>query len=548
MTKSKKRPIILKSTIDQEEIPGNDYSSPSPSPSHSPSELVVDSDKEQKPTDQTLPVAKLPSELVVKEAFSPPCQNIITENIDQPATETTNINMIVCEKKTRKSTKKTKMNTPNTSGDLRSPSELVMQGLLGTEAPLPKIDTVITETSPATMSPSKLVVEGFQPSDQGGSQPLSTESALREVALLPDKFGTTPLLPNSASKNQTTKKPAVNKKTKRGKLNSTVSDNKRNETPPTLQIANIILHLKCTANDLEVYNEEVNRQLTDPLLYNPSVPPDIMTYQPAEQYSVLEETKPSNNTIENYAYSESKNRLVGSNKFSETEVPNETTTKTDENVDSTVSNMKEINTKLKKLKISLFKNTSFMDKKSACFWCTYDFDNPECYIPRYEMDGTIHGYGSFCRPECAAAYLMKENLDDSTKFERYHMLNQIYSKIYDYKKNIKPSPNPYYLLDKYYGNLTIQEYRKLLKSDHLLLVIDKPLTRILPELHEDNEEFLTSIYGNNTTITGGTNTQSTGGTIAKSNTFGVYKVRRQSEKPVGVTKTSIIKEHFGITT
>jgi hypothetical protein len=36
------------------------------------------------PTDQTLPVCvpiKLPSELVVKEAFSPPCQIDITQNI-----------------------------------------------------------------------------------------------------------------------------------------------------------------------------------------------------------------------------------------------------------------------------------------------------------------------------------------------------------------------------------------------------------------------------------------------------------------------------------
>ena len=84
---------------------------------------------------------------------------------------------------------------------------------------------------------------------------------------------------------------------------------------------------------------------------------------------------------------------------------------------------------------------------------------------------------------------MKENIDDSVKFERYHMLNQIYGKVYNYTKNIKPSPNPYYLLDKFYGNLSIQEYRKLLKSDHMLLVIDKPMTRILPELHEDNNKF-----------------------------------------------------------
>ena len=62
-------------------------------------------------------------------------------------------------------------------------------------------------------------------------------------------------------------------------------------------------------------------------------------------------------------------------------------------------------------------------------------------------------------------------------------------------KNNKPAPNPYYLLDKYYGNLSIQQYRKLLKTEHMLLVIDKPLTRILPELHDDNDEFILNIYG-----------------------------------------------------
>ncbi len=85
---------------------------------------------------------------------------------------------------------------------------------------------------------------------------------------------------------------------------------------------------------------------------------------------------------------------------------------------------------------------------------------------------------------------MNENLDSSTKFERYHLLNYIYTKIFDYKKNIKPAPNPYYMLNKFYGNLTIQEYRALLNNERLFLIIDKPLTKILPELHEDNDEFI----------------------------------------------------------
>jgi len=38
--------------------------------------------------------------------------------------------------------------------------------------------------------------------------------------------------------------------------------------------------------------------------------------------------------------------------------------------------------------------------------------------------------------------------------------------------------------------LSIQEYRNLLKSERLFLIVDKPLTRILPEIHEDNDDFI----------------------------------------------------------
>jgi hypothetical protein len=298
-----------------------------------------------------------------------------------------------------------------------------------------------------------------------------------------------------------------------------------------LPIANVILHLKCSIHDLNEYNNTKIQILTDPLVYNPVIPPAIMTYN-----SNVE------NTFSNY---ESELKNSDNNAYSEPEInkvsnlcqscnskctnPVSNDTEIFEEDDSDV-NIKDINQKLKKIKLQLYKNTN-PDKKSACFWCTYEYDNPSCYIPKYEMDNQLYGYGSFCRPECAVAFLMKENLDDSTKFERYHLLNQMYSKIYNYKKNIKPSPNPYFLLDKFYGNLSIQEYRKLLKSEHMLLVIEKPMTRILPELHEDNDDFIMNIYGTAST------TQSN---------QGVYKVKRQSEKQKGPSKKSIMKESFGI--
>ena len=312
-------------------------------------------------------------------------------------------------------------------------------------------------------------------------------------------------------------------------------------------VANVILHLKCSLQDLNEHNTKIHQFVTDPLSYNPSVPPSIMSFNINESrpFSIYESETMSiaptqqTNVVEPYkeketdfAYKEfdSKAQILsnGSSLCACCSSAKTTSSEKQEEDDSNI-NVKDINTKLKRLKLELYKSSN-LDKKSACFWCTYDYDNPPCYIPKYEMDGNLYGYGSFCRPECAAAFLMEEKLDDSTKFERYHLLNQIYSKIYEYKKNIKPAPNPYFLLDKFYGNLSIQEYRKLLKTEHMLLVIDKPMTRILPELHEDNEDFITNIFG---------------GKQQTTNASGVYKVKRQSEKQKGPSKTTIMKENFG---
>ena len=187
------------------------------------------------------------------------------------------------------------------------------------------------------------------------------------------------------------------------------------------------------------------------------------------------------------------------------------------------NDIRDIWKKLKSLEHNLHTN-NICDKKSACFWCTYDFDNPPIYIPKHYIKDTYHVYGCFCSPECAVAHLMEENIDSSSKFERYHLLNHIYSKIFEYKKNIKPAPNPYYMLEKYYGNLSIQEYRSLLRNERLFLIVDKPLTRILPELHEDNDDFIIN------------------NKIIPSNT---YQIKKRLQKKQ--TKINILSEKFGLT-
>jgi hypothetical protein len=189
--------------------------------------------------------------------------------------------------------------------------------------------------------------------------------------------------------------------------------------------------------------------------------------------------------------------------------------------------MKDIWKKISQLKINYNKNDTFQiigSHRSACFWCTCDFDTPAIYIPKLMVKDTCNVYGCFCHPECAVAFLMNENIDTSTKFERYHLLNHIYAKVYDYKKNIKPAPNAYYMLDKYYGNLSIQEYRSLLRNERFFLIVDKPLTRILPELHEDNEDHIIN------------------NKIIPSNNFHIKK--KLQRKPQ--TKNNIMNEKFGM--
>lgn len=269
---------------------------------------------------------------------------------------------------------------------------------------------------------------------------------------------------------------------------------------------NVILHLKCSLKDLQT-NTLLGSNIES---FNFSANKNDFSYEiiNSNDNNIIQ-----NNTTQNEILN------VTSNKYfdDEPEYDEEHSVKNKEN------DIKDVWKKLKVLEHNLHIN-NISDKKSACFWCTYEFDNPPIYIPKHYIKDAYNVYGCFCSPECATAYLMEENIDSSSKFERYHLLNHIYSKIYDYKKNIKPAPNPYYMLEKYYGNLNIQEYRSLLRNERLFLVVDKPLTRILPELHEDNDDFIIN------------------NKIIPSNTYQIKKKLHKKQQ----NKTNILSEKFGI--
>ena len=296
---------------------------------------------------------------------------------------------------------------------------------------------------------------------------------MTEVKKVPKKRGRKP-----KKKNPNEPKPPPKKRGRKPKGGKIIKKNQKIQKNEIIHKPNIILHLKCNSKDLNTlqdFNTSYNPSLSNPESYN--------IYQNNKlgelQYEEIKQNTP---------FSKTNNIIVNDKDFNSTS-SNVNTDSNKENV-----NIKELWNKLNILKRNLRTN-NVSDKRSACFWCTYEFDNPAVRIPKQYNGDVLEVYGCFCSPECACSYLKNEQLDDSTKWERYALLNNVYGKIYEYSKNVKPAPNPHYTLDKYYGNLSIQEYRKLLRKERIFMVVDKPMTKILPELYEENNE-IPNVYNN----------------------------------------------------
>ena len=350
------------------------------------------------------------------------------------------------------------------------------------------------------------------------------------------------------------------------------NNNNMLETNKKTVIPNVVVCFRCQLSDLHQTEQEETIIENKPFEYKAWVSSDIKTYNNDYHTGNLS-MEPLNaqkeNTVDQYAYLDTKwlnlisnqgnenNHAIGMNMGFETKEVSEKNKKYESfesksydnhgyqqssqnaclptSSSETVKQEKERNERVlfKETQEKIFHQKTLLyhgmvknGKKSACVWCTCDYDTPSCAIPYYNVQGNLDCYGSFCRPECAVAFLYSEKLDDSVRADRDHLINYYYGKSFGYEKRIKPAPDPHYLLDKFYGNLTIQEYRKLLKSEHLLATLDKPLTRVFPELHEITDDFLIKIYGGDITLNRG------------------YRVKRASEQIKGPSKMEILRDQF----
>lgn len=119
----------------------------------------------------------------------------------------------------------------------------------------------------------------------------------------------------------------------------------------------------------------------------------------------------------------------------------------------------------------------------ACFWCCHNFHSAPCAIPSHILDETWYMYGNFCSPECAVAYLFKERIDNTVQWERYALLNSLYSEDAELEscspRGIRLAP-PREVLRMFGGSMDISEFRAVVHERRIRIdVLTPPMVSII---------------------------------------------------------------------
>lgn len=390
------------------------------------------------------------------------------------------------------------------------------------------------------------VAQVSQESVEGTSE--GQTSAKNAVA---DTLDDKPTFPSTSSSSVTESeqdaKPSVKKRGRKPRGGKIIENVQSIEEEKTI-FPNVIVHFKCKLNDIR---SNIVGQPIDSVGVQHCLPDCVDTaststksrkqkgkLQPPSKYA-HNEVQPIDSMYASgadlgFSYVTDNDSYAWTKDDAENCDNNNNCTRTYENTkDRNEGNLSEADILLKIKELELqFHNNILNGKRSACFWDTCPFDTPAFRIPKSvsKAHSNLGPYGCFCSLNCALAYLHKEDIDASTKFERRQLLFTQYADVIGDKNFVKPAPDPRYTLDKFYGNLTIQEWRSLLASDRMLLIVDKPLTPELPEIHTESTERFMSM-----------GTMSTN-EVAQ---YGKFKIRKAAPKQ---SKGAIVAERFGVAT
>jgi hypothetical protein len=140
---------------------------------------------------------------------------------------------------------------------------------------------------------------------------------------------------------------------------------------------------------------------------------------------------------------------------------------TEQNMD--YYNMKS--TLLVQFKDSTESKTIPLTSDAACFWCCHTFNNRPVVLPIRDTGEHLQVTGNFCCPECASAYLFDMRQDSHTRWEQLALLYRVYGEMCNGKIHPAPARTA---LKLFGGNLSIQEYRSLIRSYKVRIDIHLP--------------------------------------------------------------------------
>ena len=220
----------------------------------------------------------------------------------------------------------------------------------------------------------------------------------------------------------------------------------------------LIVHLSIQSK--EVPNNDM------PIVYDPHPPTDAMPYD-------MNLDNPFYETVESL---ESQNVVIVPQIVEQLPIKQE---QRSNEVVTTLATLQETEIDYYNLKSTLlvqFKDTSEVKtiphtSDIACFWCCHTFINRPVVLPVHDTGEYLTVTGNFCSPECATAYLFDMRQDAHTRWEQRALLYRVYGEACNGKIHPAPARN---ILKFFGGNLSIQEYRQLIRSHKVRIDIHLP--------------------------------------------------------------------------
>jgi hypothetical protein len=127
------------------------------------------------------------------------------------------------------------------------------------------------------------------------------------------------------------------------------------------------------------------------------------------------------------------------------------------------------------------------ETKVACFWCCEGFEGTPCIIPSHIVDEVWKVYGTFCCPQFAMAYLISEQLDTHTRWERISLLNRLYSTFTHGR--IYPAPARE-CMKRFGGTISLEEFRSICDAQRIRFDIHMPpMVSILASIDTKSIDF-----------------------------------------------------------